>query len=369
MQPITSDQRTLLTGDHLKVSAGLEVLDLNLGFIEDISDELAGGSISRNMDARIHGTCRLTLSRQLNWGAVLVRPYMTLSDGDLSARFNLGAYSLTTPERPVGASPALYEVEGYDRLYLLDREVGDTYEVASGVGYLAALRTLISAAGLSGLLLDGTAETKTLPAAMVWPFITERSEQPTTWLRIFNDLAAAVNYRGCWADHDGKFRSEPYATPAVRPPEFTFDADDVDVTIVGQTRTLIEDIWKVPNQWKFVQQNRTTVPTDGDGLYTVPNQSTGPTSIDARGGLKWVKRTVVDVADQASLVAYGDRVVAADKRTASIIKATTGPFPAAGHHDVFLYVDSELGGTRKVQATEWEFDLTGSDVTWTWETV
>lgn len=355
----------------LTVAAGLDLLDSDLQLVEDLSQHLESGTVERSMLAPIHGTCRLRLSTELAWGTALVRPYQLLTSDGVTARFDLGVYALTTPDRTLGQTPATYDVEGYDRLYLLDRPVGDTWAVGAGSGYLAAVRNVIASAGLSGVQLDGAANFATLPADQVWPFVDAGGGTSTTWLQVANDLLAAVGYRGLYADPaTGVFRSEPYTNPTSRTPEHTFSASG-DASTVGEDRTEDVDLWAAPNVWVFVQQNRPTTsaaPTEGDGIYIVRNEDDGPTSISARG-LEWTRIVSLDAASQASLIAQGDVLVAADRRTSRTITATTSPFPAAGHADVYLYDDPELGDPIKVQAREWELDLAGGDMRWTFEAV
>jgi hypothetical protein len=47
------------------------------------------------------------VSRELVWGVDLIRPYMRVTDKltNLSARFNVGVFCLTTPARDAGESP------------------------------------------------------------------------------------------------------------------------------------------------------------------------------------------------------------------------------------------------------------------------
>ena len=203
----------LLLAPAITVSAGLERLNASLVVQEDISDDLMGGQVERVMNATVHGTCKLDISRALAWGLDLVRPYMTLTDGKITARFNLGVFSLTTPERAVAWTPETYACSGFDRLYLLHRPVGDSYAVTAGTGYLAAVRSAVTAAGLSGVNLDGTAEAKTLPSDMTWPLVkstatttststgssaSSTATGATTWLNIVNELLGAISYRGLW---------------------------------------------------------------------------------------------------------------------------------------------------------------------------
>jgi hypothetical protein len=382
---LTDEQVTgLLTSPALEVSAGCDLLNADLTVREDISDDLLGGRVTYNLYARIHRVCDLSLSRSLTWGVDLVRPFMVLTDGltGVAARWNVGVFALTTPDRRVGETPETYDVQGYDRLYLLDRPVGDSYEIASGVEYLKAVRDTIAAAGLSGVLLDGSAAGVTLPRAMTWPLVSDGGDsEPVTWLRVVNDLLTPINYRAVWADQDGLFRSGPYVEPTARPDEWTFDADDLTSGIVGEGRSVLEDVWATPNRWVFVRSNLPgdppPEPTDGAGVYTVNNvdgtvlglstPASVLTSQNARG-LVWPQVFDYDAASQVALVALGDRRVASDLRSTTKYDLTTGPFPGAGHADIYRYTDAAVG-TRKVQAAQWDFDLAGSDVRWLWEAV
>lgn len=383
MQQLTAAPRDTLTADQVQailsapallVAAGAHQLNANLEAIADLTDDLQGGTVERQMYATVHSSCKLQLARTMAWGVDLVRPYMDLSDGTTTARFYVGVFALTTPEEAAGVAPRVYDVAGYDRLYLLNREVGDSWEAPAGAGVLAEARRAITAAGLTGVQLDTTAEAATLPVAMSWPLIpaTGGDSSPATWLRVVNDLLASVNYGGLWADELGVFRSGPYVAPSSRAPEWTFDTADPR-TILGARRVRTRDVWATPNRWVFVQQNRDPAAappsgTDGStGLYVV-NDLTSPLTGQTARGQVWPRQVAVDAADAASLVARGDRIVAADKRVTATRAATTGPFPVAGHFDVFQVNDAELGNAR-VMASKWQLDLRGKDTTWTWEEV
>lgn len=373
-QDLSPDQvSNILKSDSLTIKSGCERLGLDLSFKEDVSDDLEDGGVTRTLRADIHGTCGLTLLRDYDWANSLFRPYMYTWNSnrpELVAKWYLGAYYMSSPTKQAGDPTRV--VNGYDRLYLLEREIGDTYEVASGTSYLTAMKQVITDSGLTGAIIDSAYATKTLPKAMVWPLIPKESganTRPATWRSVFNDLAAAVGYNDIWADQAGIFRSEPFVLPSARPIEYTFDSDEVR-TIVGFQRVLEYDLFKIPNKWKFIQQNRpegSAAPTEGNGIYTVTNATGDVTSIDQRGGLVWTRTVRLDAADQTALVAQGDQIVAKDKNVLRTYKVKTGPFPAAGHMDIFRFKDLDLGTQGRVMATRWELNLSGSDMSWTWE--
>ena len=367
-----SRRAALIQAASLEVDFGADLLDVNLGYLDDLSADVAGGSVSWGLYNTIHRTVSLSLSRVLNWGNELVAPWMTLSDGEITARFPVGVFSLTTPQRTVGETPELYETTGYDRLYLLSREVGEDYSVASGVTYRQALLDVFADAGLSGAVIDGAAADNTLPVLREWPLVPkdqsdpDQTDTPVTWLRIVNDLLRAINFRSCWCDERGRFRCQAYLEPSSRGPSFVFDADDRFTTILGEYRTVSQDSWKVPNRWVFRWSNGGTG-VEGDGIYTVDQSDVVGGDVLGRT-LVWSSVVDYEAASQAKLVELGDRRVADDKRVSTVFDVTTGPFPMAGHADVFTYTDAAVG-SRKVAATSWLIPLDGGDVSWQWERV
>lgn len=370
---MTPTQLKVLTDDQAEVSAGLQVLDLDLNVTGEV--ELIGGTVTRNMNARVHGACTVEVSETLDWGRTLVRPYQTLTAAGVSETFYLGVFMLTTPEQPIGVEPPAYKVSGYDRLYLLDREVGDNYLVVEGTSYREALLQVFDDAELTGVLIDGSAADDLLPVDREWPLVAtstdpDQTSTPVTWLRIVNDLLTAINFRGVYADANGLFRCQRYEPPTARAPSFTFDAVDPLTTIVAPDRTVVEDMWRTPNRWVFIRTNMpegAPPPAEGAGVYTVINQSDGPTSIDGRG-MVWTKVYEYEAASQAALVGLGERRVSQDRRLVTTINAETGPFPLAGHADIFRLVDPKIRAS-KVQAINWEQDLLGGNTRWVWEAI
>lgn len=372
----TAAQITALLEGNVSVDFGADLLRPDLSFVSDFSADLVGGSVARNCRARIHGTCSLQLSRSLVWGVDLVRPYMVLTSGSVVARWNLGVYLLTTPSTPVGETPTTYDAQGYDRLSLLMRQIGADYSVAAGTTYRQALLDLFAAAGLTGVLIDGAAADNTLPTLRSWPLVADtvadpdQTTTPVTYLQVANDLLRSISFRAVWADENGTFRCSTYQDPKERAVEFTFSVDSA-MSIVGEDRTILQDTWATPNRWVFRNTTRPTgapAATEGDGILTIVNQSDGPTSIDQRG-LTWTSVVDYEAATQAKLVELGNRRVASDMQTTLKVDVTTGPFPGAGHYDVFSYVDAAAGGTRKVQASSWSLPLDGGNMTWEWEQV
>lgn len=370
MQPLTDPPRDKLTADQvrtligatlLQVDVGCELLDADDTFLDDISADLqpAGSLVDRRMYATVHGGCRLRLSRQLDWGSQRLRPYMLLSDGHVSARFDLGVYLPSTPVRPIGETPETYDVEGYDKLEVLDTPVGKTVRVAAGTAVVAQVRTFLNDLGEPSHSIESS--DATLPSDRLWPL-----DERTTWLHVINDLLGTIGYRGLWCDWGGRYRSETYRRPADRAPEWVYGTDEA-TTIVGPSRRVVADFFDAPNRWVFIRNDPAQGVADPatTGVYEVVNQSDGPTSIDARGRTI-SKVELLDVASQAALVARGDQVVDTDKRIATDLRLETGPNPLHWHFDVVTYDDPALGGPVKAVSHAWTLPLDGGDMTHEW---
>jgi hypothetical protein len=141
--------------------------------------------------------------------------------------------------------------------------------------------------------------------------------------------------------------------------------------IVDPDRSVANDQWGIPNKWVFVQNGLTVAPVEGAGIFTYTNQSIGPSSVDALGR-EVVSLNFVDASSQADLVSRGKISVNAALSTTEVFSVSTGLFPVAGHFDIFKYSDPQIsGGSRIVQAQNWQHALDGDDVrtTWQWESI
>lgn len=357
MQPYTAAEAAALVSRQVVVDYGLDLLNDEDQVVGDLTPDLAGGTVARSNYAAVHGTVDLTLHRALDWGTARVRPWQAVTGKGVTVRRNLGVYVLTTPDTVATDDDApTYEVQGLDKLHLLQHEIGDTYVVPAGTAYLDAARQAITDAGVTGLpaLFDGTAIDKATTAPLVWLLDTE---DPATWLRVVNDLLAEIGYRGLWVDQDGRYRAEPYQSPAVRPVEWTHDLDDDRTNIVGPERTLTTDTFDRVTWWRFVQDDLGVQPVEGAGLYTVARPDGGP---ERRRVLK------VRAADQAALVSIGLQEIDKAERRTRTLEITTGPLPILGHFDVSRIEDPDLG-TLKVLTQSHEIPLDGGDVSLTLE--
>jgi hypothetical protein len=346
----------LLTADHIEVKGGCWLLDVDDVPREDISDDLLGGEVEVNNSAPIAGTANFSISRPLAWNTDRLWPYMTVTAPELglSDTYHLGVFLPLTPDLPMGETPATFAVQAYSKEKLLDHPVGDSYFVAAGTAYLDAVASVVTASGVSGaaLQLDSTAVETTLSADMVWML---SDSETITWLRVVNDLLAAVSYRPLWADSEGRYCSEPYVSPVTKTVTWTFDLADLPTQIVGEMRSLTQDEWSATNWWRFIsRKSRTTAASEGDGFYTVDRSDSG---------VKIKKPVYKDVESQTELVAAGDADVEQETTRKTTIAVPCSPLPIFGHWDTAQYDDNETGlGSVKCQVASWRLPLDGRDM-------
>lgn len=375
MQPPITDIRSHLTAAQVTallrdepsiiISAGCELLNQDLDVLDDFSNDLEGGSITRSNYATLHGSATLAIARELPWGRAIVRPYMNIESGTTLARFNLGAYFTNTPKRVLGAIPLTYDVQGFDLLHALDTPAGAAYSVAAGTRYLDAIKDILIQQKFSKFIIDQSRATTTLPTAKVWPL-----EEKNTWLAIVNDLLAAIGYRGIWADWNGYLRCEAYQAPNARQTEWSYDSMSA-VTMLGETRTYERDFFEAANRWVGIRASDTAgaTPVEGNGIYTYTNLNNGDTSVAGRGGRVITRILQLDAADQAALVAQTQSAIEADLSLKTKITVETSPMPLHWHFDVLKLTDPEAGADIKVIESSWTLPLSGADMSHEWSTV
>lgn len=377
MQPVTGpprddlsvDQVTALIRDEPAVHStyGCELIDMNLDVIEDISDDLVGGSVKRQSYDRLHGEAELVLHRELDWGTAILRPYVVVSASGVSARFNLGAYFTSTDKVDYGTDPVEYKVKALDILDRLDDPVGESYAVASGAVYLSTVEEIFTNLGYTQHVIDKlysiSGAEKKLPLSRTWML-----GEGATWLTVVNEMLGSIAYQGVWSDWDGRLRVHPYRSPSSQPSEWAYDVENL-TSMLGAVRTKESDRYRAPNRWVFYRSNTTDEddpPTEGNGKYTVENQSDGPTSIDARGGRVITREVGLDVADHASLVEAAQITVDADKRLKTTISVPVWPNPLHWHFDRVSAVDPAVGLSGEVLVTSWAMPLDGGMMTQEW---
>lgn len=349
----------------MELLTGLDTMQIQ----EDISEWMTGGQVSRSNYSTIHGSASFTLERELSWGNSIVRPYITMTGPTSSTatalttlKFYQGAYYVDGPEEDLSEERSSWDVTGYDVLSVLDDAVGDDYSIDKGIVYLALAEQILLDRGVTQYHIDQGQSSAVAASPKVWTM-----DDNVTWLEVVNYCLSAIGYQGIWTDWNGTFQLRVYETPTDRSPEWYF-VSDIANTLLTQRRKRSRDFYNAPNRWVFYQSNVTEEqPVDGNGRFEYVNANVGDTSVEARGGRVITKSPEgVDVADHASLVAYGQRVIDADILVPTRIAIETAPLPLVWHMDRYAVSDPALGAATEVLGQSWTANLDGSDVQHEW---
>lgn len=306
------------------------------------------GSVSNNSLADIKRTARFSVldDSTINYGSDRIKPYARLGmDNGGFVEWPLGVFLLATPSRAlVSANYVSREVEAYDQLLILAQDgLSDRLSYAAGTLYTAAL----SAIGASrGFALNVTPSPLVMPAATEW-------EPGVSYLRVVNDLLAAINYESALFDENGVFVCRPYVAPSVRGSVYTYASDAVSVLSgdVGQTI----DYFSVPNRWTIVKSEA----DQGVLISTYTNTSpTSPTSTVNRGRIITDFRTEQDAANQSTLDAKAARLAFEASQIFEKVVFSTMAMPFHGTADVLTLQLSELTIASKYSEQSWELELT-----------
>jgi hypothetical protein len=378
MQPPTDPPRSDLTLEQvvaliqdtpsLSIRSGLEIITQDLGFVEDITDDFIsnGSSVERSSFADLHGSCVLKLSRALDWGNTLVRPYVIFDDLEgMEARFNLGAYFATASVTEFGEDPGTFDVTGFDILLAMQDTVGEAYSIDAGESYLTAAEDILRTRGYTEFVIDATQADKVLPVAKTWAL-----DENITWMTIVNELMAAIGYQGIWSDWQGRIRLVSYTPPIQRIAEWRY-TDAALASMLGAKRSLKKDYFSTPNRWVAVRSNLTdeAAPIEGEGVWTYTNETTGNTSVEARGGRTITRYLSIDAVDQASLMSTAQISIDADMRVSETAEVSTAPNPLHWHFDRMTIQDDSGMGLLETMSTKWTLPLNGDDMTHEWSVV
>lgn len=370
MQPLLAPPRAGLTEaqvlglvrdwDGIRIGKGCELVDMALNVLDDMSPVFGGGYVERKAYATLHGSAELVFARALNWDTALVRPFITLSDGVVSARFNLGVYQTPTPEN---IRMKDYAVQAHDILNVLNDLVGESYAVPAGAFPLAEVEAILVDRGVLAYVIDQTRADATLPSARTWPITDD-----VTWLQIINDLLGSVGYLGAWSDWDGVIRCVPYTNPRERTAEWVYDTHRGTAMMAPDGRWAA-DWWRAPNRWVGVRSNDVDgpPPVEGAGIYTYQNDTVGRTSVNARNG-RVVTAPIIrtDVATQDALVAAVHAQADRDMRVETQVTVNTFPNPLHWHFDRLAVDDPAIGPVFDVLSTSWRMPLDGGDMAHDW---
>jgi hypothetical protein len=117
IQLLQNEEAIVLTG-------GMEIVDIGLTVIEDISDDLAGGRWNAAATRTCTARRRSRITRQIDWGGDLVRPYLIVSGGTGSGPVQPGRVPPDHARAPPDGVPADVRGGGLRHAAGLNQPVG-----------------------------------------------------------------------------------------------------------------------------------------------------------------------------------------------------------------------------------------------------
>jgi len=355
-----AERVALLEAPHLElVSLRCDLLDIDGTVLDEFGDEISAMSISYARSEPINRSVTMTTTRELHWGRHRVAPYITItsSSGLMDEDIPLGVFATTRAPRDRDADPRVFQVTGFDLLYLVDWPLIAAFTARAGTTtVLEYVEQLINSRGVSDVRLDPARLADVLVESRTWAF----TEQLST-LDVINELLGNVGYDTLSMSTTGVAVAGPILHCGQRPSMWTYNADSDTSSVVVGAGDYDDDCTSTPNHWTFYidEVDRATPITEGDGIYTVQNVSEGPCSIVERGGVFPAEPVRVEALTQADLVAQGDKVVAEEMHAQQRLTLETDLNPYHDHRDVVSVVDSHLGVDGRFLVDEWTMDVFG----------
>lgn len=248
----------------------------------------------------------------VNWLTDEIQPVMLIN----GLPYPLGVYIPTTQSVTDNVTSTV-RIEAYDRCQrVLDTNSAVPVYWPRGTLYLDAVEQLLSAAGISTVFKTPN------EAAFAEP--REDWDAGTPFLTIVNDLLAEINYKALFFDANGAAILEPSSIPDAVQITHTLDTADPETLVVpGITRQ--NDTFSAPNKFIVFCAN----PDKDENMVAVAvNDNPQSPLSTVRRGREIVRVSTVDnIASQAELQAYADRLRNDSLLTSETVSVTTGLLP------------------------------------------
>jgi hypothetical protein len=269
------------------------------------------------------------------------------------ARFGLGVFLVVTPGALTDDGMRVTRsLTLADKTYRwANTFLPEPLNVAAGTGIMQFVRSRLS---------SRFGETRfALPTSTATLGQSRTFEAGTSELELMSLLLEAAAHDQLTVDETGAATTTPLATLAGKGAEIIYGANQGKVVEAGQVEPLLPTL---PNVVRFsARQGPSLGNVEGNGLRTVRNQSTGPASIDARGGTG-VGEVELRVQVEATTQAELDAIATADAQRYMAGGGTrwsgrVALNPRAGDRDVIGVELPRLGVTGVFNVTEWTYPL------------
>lgn len=270
----------------------------------------------------------------------------------------LGLYLPATVQESEDETTRSMRIEAYDQCWLLrDHKTEELVFYRAGTNYINLILSLLATSGI-GLVVANHSSAVLAEDRQDWDI-------GTSYLTIVNTLLSEINYNPLWFDASGYAVLEPASVPTADNIEHTLDATNVK-SLMLPTFTRNTDIYQKPNVFVCICSN-----ADKDAPMVARAENTNPQSplSIARRGRRITSITRVDnIASQAELQSYANRLRDESMMTGEKIIVKTALLPGYGVADVTALLYGELSAICVEHA--WTMELTvGGTMTHTLERV
>ncbi|WYD68250.1 hypothetical protein [Bacillus phage PK1] len=286
------------------------------------------------------------LSPMVDWLNDRIQPFVMfqMPDGGF-VEFSLGIFLLSSPVRKDQNGQVVREVEAYDGLIILDQDkFTDRHYIKAGTTYESAVRQILQSAGITKINID-------IPSGERLPNDKEYATGDTK-LTAINDLLTAINNTPLWVDSSGYYRSSRYERPEDKPVGYVYS--DQELSIIREEAEEEFDLFDVANSWVITVSNPESEPMTSRKDNNNPDS---PTSIPSRGRRIVDFREVEDIASQAALDSYTERIASEASQVYGRAKFKTPIMPFHEYYDAIVFQYEPLGINDKFMETDWTIPL------------
>ena len=255
-----------------------------------------------------------------DWYADEIQPVLII-DG---VEHSLGIFAAATVTPRITQTGRTLRIEAYDRCW----RVRDVYTTtrkyfAAGTKYTTAIENLLTGVDLGYVI--------TTPNSATLTEAREDWDIGTSVLTIVNELLGEINYNPLWFNEAGAAILEPASLPTAENIEHTLDGDNVRSLILPQL-SQETDVYSAPNVFTCICSNPDK--TEPWTKTAENNNPQSPLSIMRRGRRIMQVVHLNNIASEAELQAYADRLRNESMLGSETIRVSTGLLPGFGVADV-----------------------------------
>ena len=259
--------------------------------------------------------------------------------------FPLGVFLLSSPKRvSEGVSAVVRDIDAYDGLIiLLNDKFTERHTITAGTRYYDAVISILSSAGITHYNIEQTDDV-----------LSRDIEFAPGEEKLFalNELLRQINFTQMHVDENGYYIAYKYRSPSERSADYVYKTDGKSVIFDGASESL--DLFSVPNVFTVIKTNEEEEPLVS---HFINDNPTSPTSTVARGFRIVDIREVTDIADQAALDAYTERIAFEASQVYGRIEFETALMPFHGYSNVVQFTHDALGIDGNFLELNWTMDL------------